>query len=105
MGFLALGFPLEAVLPVSNSVVGVAATAARPLLGLGIFATLLVVFRPLLSGILRAGLLVLSPRKSLEERRAQAHMKDVIAINRLARKLENQHPSLAAELRAFSLRD
>jgi hypothetical protein len=105
MGFLALGFPLEAVLPVSNSVVGVAATAARPLLGLGIFATLLVVFRPLLSGILRAGVLLLSPRKSLDERRAQARMKDVIAINRLARNLENQHPSLAAELRAFSLRD
>lgn len=105
MGFLALGFPLEAVLPVSNSVVGVAATAARPLVGLGIFATFLVIFRPLLAGLARAAVLLISPRKSLDERRAQAHMKDVVAINRLARNLESQHPSLAAELRAFSLRD
>lgn len=105
MGFLALGFPLDAVLPVSNSIVGVAAGAARPLMGLGIFAALLVMFRPLLSGLARAALLVVSPRKSLDERRTQAHMKDVVEINRLARKLENQHPSLAAELRAFSLRD
>lgn len=105
MGYLVLGFPLEAVMPVSNSIVGAAATAARPLIGLGIFATLLVIFRPLLSGLVRAGLLVLSPRKSLDERRAEAHVQDVVAVNRLARKLEAQHPSLAAELRAMSCRD
>jgi hypothetical protein len=105
MGYLVLGFPLEAVMPVSNSIVGVAATAARPLVGLGIFATLLVVFRPLLSGVMRAAMLLVAPRKSLVERRADAHMKDVVAVNRLARKLESQHPSLAAELRSISCRD
>jgi hypothetical protein len=105
MGFLVLGFPLEAVMPVSNSIVGVASTAARPLIGLGIFATLLVIFRPLLTGLVRASLLVLAPRKSLDERRAEAHVQDVVAVNRLARKLESQHPSLAAELRAMSCRD
>jgi hypothetical protein len=105
MGYLVMGFPLDAVLPMTNSLVGVATTAARPLIGLGIFATLLVIFRPLLSGIVRAAMLVLAPRKSLQERRANAHVKDVMAVHRLARKLENQHPSLAAELRAISSRD
>lgn len=105
MGFLALGIPFDAVVPMSNTVIGAASTAARPLLGLGVFATLLVIFRPLLTGLLRAALLVLSPRKSLEERRARAHMDDVIEVNRLARSLESQHPGLAAELRAMALRD
>lgn len=104
MGFFALGIPVETVLPLSNSMAGIAAGAARPLIGLGIFAALLVLFRPLLAGLMRAALLLLSPRRSLEERRARAHMRDVIEVSRLARALENQHPSLAAELRAMSLR-
>lgn len=105
MGFLVLGFPLEAVMPVSNSIVGMATTAARPLIGFGIFATLLVIFRPLISGLIRAAMLLVAPRKSLDERRAEAHVQDVVTVNRLARRLESQHPSLAAELRSMSCRD
>lgn len=105
MNFLSLGIPFEAVAPVANSFAGAAASAARPLIGLGIFATLLVLFKPLLTGLLRAAMLFFTPRFSLEERRQRAHVKDVLEVNRVARSLERQHPGLAAELRAMALRD
>lgn len=105
MGFLTLGFPFEAMLPMTSSMIGSAAVAVRPLIGLGIFATLLVLFRPLLTGLVRAGLLLVSPRKTLEERRSRARMDDMIAINQFARSVESQHPGLASELRAMAMRD
>jgi hypothetical protein len=105
MGFLALGFPFEAVVPMTNSLVGAASTAARPLIGLGVFASLLVVFKPLLLGLFRASVVLLSPRKSLAERQAAAKSADRVAVHRLARSLEREHPSLAAELRSLSSRD
>eukprot|EP01037_Dinobryon_pediforme_P035244 gene35244-41553_t len=43
----------------------------RPLLGLGMVMTLLMVFKPLVVGILRAALVLVVPRKSLEQRVSQ----------------------------------
>jgi hypothetical protein len=104
MSILAIAFPAEAAIPVAQAVVGAVAGVARPLIGLGIFATLLVLFKPLLKGILRAGLLVISPRKSLKDRKANDNMQGVLMLNRMARELDLSQPSLAAELRLLASR-
>ena len=63
---------------------------------------LLVLFRPLLLGVLGAVILVIRPRLSKEERAARAHLRDM----RVMQKLINAAncPSHATELRALSAR-
>jgi hypothetical protein len=100
MSILAIAFPFEAAV----SVAGVAIGAARPLLGLSLFATLLLLFKPLLKGLLQAGLLLLSPRKSLEERRLVQKVRSAKLLNRMASSYEASQPNLAAELRQLASR-
>ncbi|MGH8806913.1 MAG: hypothetical protein ACREX0_03410 [Noviherbaspirillum sp.] len=97
MSVLSLAFPVEVL--AANAI-----TVARPLLGLGVVAALLVVFKPLLVGLLRAALLVIKPRQSLEERSALARLRGIMMINRMARDLDASQPSLANELRAIASR-
>ncbi len=78
--------------------------AVRPLLGLGIFAALLIVFKPLLAGLLRTAMLVITPRKPLEERKAEDKFQGLMMLNRMAREYESSQPSLAAELRSLASR-
>jgi hypothetical protein len=80
------------------------AFVARPLLGLGLLAALAVAFRPLLIGLIRAALVTLNPRPSLEQRKALTRLRSILAINRMAKDLDDTHPSLAAELRWLSAR-
>lgn len=101
MSILAIAFPAEAAIPVAQAFAG----AARPLIGLGIFATLLMLFKPLIAGMLRAALLLITPRKSLQERKATNNMQGVLMLNRMARELDSSQPSLAAELRMLAARD
>jgi hypothetical protein len=68
----------------------------------GILATLLLIFKPLAIGLLRAALLVLKPRQSLEQRSALSKLRGAIALNRMAREMENIQPNLAAELRMLA---
>ena len=96
---LSIAFPFEAVV----SVAGIAMGAVRPLLGVSLVATLLL-FRPLLKGLLQAGLLLLAPRKSLEERRMVQKMRSAKILNRIAYDYEASQPSLAAELRQLASR-
>jgi hypothetical protein len=105
MSILTIAFPAEAALPAFQVVAANAMSIARPLLGLGVLAALLVVFKPLLVGLLRAALLVIKPRKSLEERSARSIMRSVLMINSMARDLEGTHPSLANELRSIASRN
>jgi hypothetical protein len=100
MSFLSLAFPFPAV----EALAGTAINLARPLLGLGVMAALIYMFKPLLLGVLRAALLVVSPRKSLAERNARRRMKGVLMVNRLARDLEDAQPGLASELRWLASR-
>lgn len=100
MSILSIAFPFEAAV----SVAGVAIGAARPLLGVSLFATLLLLFKPLLKGLLQAGLLLLAPRKSLEERRLLEKVRSAKLLNRIARDYECSQPNLAAELRQFASR-
>jgi hypothetical protein len=94
---ISLAFPAEAF--AANAI-----AVARPLLGLGMMAALMMVFKPLLIGLLRAALLVIKPRQSLEQRSARAQMRSVMKLNRMARDIESAHPSLASELRAIASR-
>jgi hypothetical protein len=100
MSFISIAFPLEA----AASFAGVAAGAARPLLGVSLFATLLLVFKPLLKGLLQAAILMMAPRKSLEERRFAARLRGVSMLHRMAREYDRSQPNLAAELRQIASR-
>ena len=74
----------------------------RVLVRSAVAAALLLLFRPLLVGLLRAALLVLRPRRSREQRAARAAMRD----RRLLQRMINAEcsPSHAAELRALAAR-
>lgn len=98
MSVLSIAFPIEAI--AANAL-----AIARPLLGLGILAALMVVFKPLLVGMLRAALLVIRPRKSLEERSARSVMESVLMLNRMARDFDRTQPGLANELRSIASRN
>lgn len=82
-------------------------TGLPPLLGLllrsSLAALLLLVFRPLLVGLLRAALLVVRPRLSRDERAARARMRDRRVLERMI--ASSSGPSHAAELRAMAARD
>jgi len=66
-------------------------------------AALLVVFRPLLLGVLRAAVLVVFPKLSRDELRRRAHMRDVALVERII--ASSSGTSDAAELRAMAGRD
>ena len=66
-------------------------------------AALLVLFRPLLVGILRAAMLVVFPRLSRDEILGRAHMRDRKLLQGLID--SSSGPSHAAELRAMGARD
>lgn len=105
MSILSLAFPAEAALPALQAFAGNAVAVARPLIGIGALAALLIVFKPLLIGLLRAALLVVKPRKTLEERSSRRLLQSVLMLNRMARDVEASHPSLAAELRSIASRN
>lgn len=97
MSAISIALPLEAI--AANAL-----AIARPLLGLGVLAALVLVFKPLLVGILRAALLVIKPRQSLEERYSRSTLRNMLMINRMARELDSTDPGLANELRSIATR-
>lgn len=78
--------------------------AARPLVGLGLLAAALVVFKPLLSGLLQAVLVALRPRETQAQRAERETRAGLTAIFRMARDIERVQPGLAAELRSIAAR-
>lgn len=76
----------------------------RPVVGLSALAALFFLFRPLIAGLLRGALSVLTPRRSHEERLSRRNMEGVMMINRMARDVHSTHPGLAAELRSIAAR-
>lgn len=105
MSILTMAFPAEAALPAFQAFAANAVSLARPLLGLGVLAAVLVAFKPLLVGLMRAALLIVKPRRSLEERSARRILESVMMLNRMARDLDQSHPSLANELRSIASRN
>ncbi|MDO8702864.1 MAG: hypothetical protein Q7U12_12985 [Undibacterium sp.] len=104
MSFLNIAFPAASALPVAQIALSTIAAAARPLLGLGIVVTMLVVFKPLIVGMLRAALLLLQPRLTREQKSAKRNLRNILAIRRVANDLDSSSPSMAAELRALASR-
>lgn len=104
MSIFAVVFPAEAAAPVMAAVLSQGANVLRPLLGLGVFAAFLFLFRPLLVGILRAALMLLAPRKSLQERKLKHRLQSVTMLNRMAREYDGIEPGLAAEIRSLVAR-
>ncbi|MFL9927148.1 hypothetical protein PQR62_22940 [Herbaspirillum lusitanum] len=105
MSILAIAFPAEAAIPLAQSLIGTTAAFVRPVLGLGALFTLLMVFKPLVIGVLRAALLLVKPRKSLEQRIAQHKFSGVMMLNRMANQYSHSQPNFAAELRSLAARD
>lgn len=78
--------------------------AARPLLALTLLAVLLLVFKPLLSGILRALVLTFRPSMTKEQRIAAIHQRDAMTIHRMASVIDGASYNVTAELRAMAAR-
>ena len=74
----------------------------RGVLSLSVLSGLVVFFKPLLSGIARATLLLFKPRLSLEERVARSTWRDAQMMQQMINAA--QGPSHAAELRAMAAR-
>ncbi|MBC7499392.1 MAG: hypothetical protein H7315_02685 [Herminiimonas sp.] len=102
MSFLSTAFPFQLAMPLVHTVAGDVSALLPTLLGLGLFLALSVVFKPLLVGLLRAALLVLQPRLSLEERGARRTLRGVVLLTRMARDLDCSQPGLAAEMRVLA---
>lgn len=79
-------------------------SAARPLLALTLLAVLLLVFKPLLSGILRALVLTFKPSMTKEQRIAAIHQRDAMTIHRMASAMDGASYNVTAELRAIAAR-
>jgi hypothetical protein len=74
----------------------------RGLLSVSALAGLLLFFKPLLTGIVRALVLVIRPRLTREQKSARRQMCDAQLFKRMIN--SSQGPSQAAELRALSAR-
>lgn len=94
MSFTASLFQTSANVPVMPVIRGV--------IGLSAFAGLAMFFKPLLTGIARALVLVVRPRLTKEELLARRQLRDARLMQRMIN--SSQGPSHAAELRAMMAR-
>ena len=104
MSMLTIAFPAEAAISAVQAVGAPVAVIARAALSvglLGILATALMIFKPLLKGILHAALLVLRPaRLDLAKWRAEgAHL-----LEKTAKEFDRCEPGQAEELRRLASR-
>jgi len=105
MSILNIAFPAQAAFQDAAVFAGTAASIARPVLRFSALAAVLMIFKPMLIGILRAVALVVKPRRPVEERTGERSLRDAMALNHLAQEYEMNHPGLAAELRSIAARD
>ncbi|WDZ96200.1 hypothetical protein Herbaro_22455 [Herbaspirillum sp. WKF16] len=105
MSFLNLAFPAETAIPFAQTLVGLLAAYLRPALGLGVLVTFLMVFKPLIMGLAQAAMLLVKPRKSLEQRILAHKFSGKRMLNRMANEYSMTQPSFAAELRNMAARD
>ena len=71
---------------------------------LAVVAVLLLTFKPLLSGILRALVLTFRPSMTKEQRIAASHQRDAMTIHRMASAIDGASYNVTAELRAMAAR-
>ena len=102
--FLNIAFPATSALPVAEVAISALVAAARPLIGLSILTTMLLVFKPLITGMLRALKLAVFPNKTREEKSAMRNLRSMLAVRNIANELDSTSPNMAAELRALAAR-
>ena len=103
MYILSLAIPAQIAAPAVKFLASNAVSVARPALGLGIIAALLLVFKPLLTGLLRAALFVVKPRALLEEHSAQVCAQSAVMFDGMARQQEGR-PGFTPELHFLASR-
>jgi hypothetical protein len=101
MSILSIALPVEASLPMMQTVVGTLFSAVRPLLGIGAFITFLMMFKPLIAGVLRLALFMVQPEVENQPVCPNAH--GSLMLKRMADELTMFQPVLAAELRLLAL--
>lgn len=104
MSIMTFVYPIQSAAPAVRTFTGSMASAVRPLFGMGVLVTLLMVFKPLVAGVLRAALLLVTPRQTTEQRMRRAHLRDMLMLNRMAREMDQSQPNLASEFRGFASR-
>lgn len=67
-------------------------------------AALLLVFKPLLLGMMKASMLLIKPRLNKEQRLERRQMRDAMMLTRMLNAMDGAGPSHAAELRALASR-
>lgn len=72
------------------------------IIALTLLCALLVMFRPLLLGLVRAAILVVHPRLTREQKLERAHLRDLRVLQQAIN--ASSCPSHAAELRALAAR-
>lgn len=78
-------------------------SALQVVIGSISIVALLMLFKPLLRGIVRALILVVKPKLSKEERLHRRQMRDAVMLKRMLNSLDGA-PSHIAELRAMAAR-
>jgi hypothetical protein len=68
MSILSFVEPIESVVPVAEDALAMAALTLRTIGGLGAMAAMLMLFRPLLTGVWHALLIAVKPRLTLAQR-------------------------------------
>ena len=76
-----------------------------PVSGLILLAAMVLLFRPLLAGIVQATIVLFVPRRSLEQRVRKHRFDGIRMLNRMANDYSRTQPNFAAELRALAARD
>jgi hypothetical protein len=107
MSVLSLAYPAQAAINYVQTFSGSFASLARMFLGLGVFtilASVAMVFKPLILGVVRTVTLVIRPRVSLQQRLLKQRWEGVQLLNCFARDVEATQPNLAAEMRYLAAR-
>ncbi len=86
------------------SLISPVASIVRPMIGLGLLTTSIIIFKPLLTGILRALMLLITPKVKLAEVKIK-NITGISLLNKMARDLESSQPNMAAELRQLACRE
>lgn len=105
MSGLAIAFPAEVVVSVSQQVINTTVSVVRPLMSAGAVAAALLLFRPLGYGMAKAMWLMAKPRQSIEQRVKKRILRRRIMLSAMAESMQEVQPSHAQELRMLSAID
>ena len=75
--------------------------AVKMVFGVALVVGLLCLFKPLLTGIVRALVLVVKPRLSKEQRLAQRQMRDTLMLKRMLQAMDGSASSQVSDLQAL----